>query len=75
MQWSERATALGWVEADIFGLPPVPEAPHPRWQRLARVDGLGLVWLTHGRPVTALTAERATIATPTSGAVTFYRRQ
>ena len=73
IQWGERATALGWVEADVFGLSPVPVNPHPSWRRLARVDQLGLVWLTHGRPVTSITAERATIATTRGGSVAFYK--
>jgi hypothetical protein len=69
----ERATALGWIESDVFGLPPVPTSPHPMWRRLARVDQLGLVWLTHGRPVASISAESATIATPSGGSVAFYR--
>jgi hypothetical protein len=59
--------------ADIFGFPPVPENPDPSWRRLARIDQLGLVWLMHGRPVTAIAAGNATIATPAGGSVTFYR--
>jgi hypothetical protein len=62
-RWGEQATALGWTEADVFGLPPVPEDPRPAWRRLARVDQLGLVWTLHGKPVSSITAERATIAT------------
>jgi hypothetical protein len=73
IQWGERATALGWVEPDVFGLPPVPSNPHPSWRRLARVDQLGLVWMTHGRPVTSITAGSATIATPSGGSLAFYR--
>jgi hypothetical protein len=73
IQWGERATALGWVEADVFGLPPVPANPHPMWRRLARLDQLGLVWLTHGRPVISISAEGATIATPRGGSVAVYR--
>jgi hypothetical protein len=73
IQWGERATALGWAGPDVFGLPPVPSNPHPSWQRLARVDQLGLVWLTHGRRVTSITAESATMATPRGGSVAFYR--
>jgi hypothetical protein len=42
---------------------------------LARLDQLGLVWLTHGRPVTSITAAHATIATPKGGSVAFYRPQ
>ena len=73
IQWGERAAALGWVESDVFSLPPVPLNPHPRWRRGGRVDQLGLVWLTHGRPVTSITAESATIATPRGSSVVFYR--
>jgi len=47
----------------------------PIWRRLARFDQLGLVWLTRGRPVTSITAESATIGTPSSGLVSFYRLQ
>jgi hypothetical protein len=72
-QWGAQAESLSWTEADIFGLPVVPEDPHPSWQRLARVGELGLVWLTRGRPVTSITAEKATIATPGGGALAFYR--
>jgi hypothetical protein len=73
MEWIEQATALGWTEPDVFGLPPLPANPHPMWRRLARVEQLGLVWLTHGRPVTSITAESATIATPSGGSLAFYR--
>lgn len=74
IQWGEQSTALGWAEADIFGLPPVPSDRHPAWERLRRLDQLGLVWLTHGRPVTSITAESATIRTPRGGSVAFYRK-
>jgi hypothetical protein len=73
IQWGKRATALGWVEPEVFSLPPVPPNPHPSWRRLARVDQLGLVWLTHGRPVTSITAESATIAMPRGRSLEFYR--
>jgi hypothetical protein len=33
-----------------------------------------LIWLLHGRPVTALIADAAVIATSDSGRLTFYRR-
>lgn len=73
--WGPRAERLGWTAADVFGLPPVPANPHPGWQRRSRVDLLGLVWLTRGRPVTAITADTATIATSNGGALTFRRRR
>jgi hypothetical protein len=74
-QWGERAAALGWTATDLFGLPPVPEQPAPNYQRLARVELLGLCWLLHGRPVTELTTDKAVIATRGGTPVTFYRRQ
>jgi hypothetical protein len=71
--WGEQAAALGWTATDIFALPPIPENPHPSWQRLARVDLLGLVWSLHGRPVTAVTAEAITIEMPAGNLLRFYR--
>jgi hypothetical protein len=41
---------------------------------MSRLDGVGLVWLLHGRPVIALTASTAVIGTTAGGTVTFYRR-
>ena len=73
IQWEDEAERLGWTATDIFGLPEV--IPNPYWRRLARIDQLGLIWLLHGRPVTAITADRATIATPSGGSVAFYRLQ
>jgi hypothetical protein len=74
VQWGEDAERLGWTAADIFGFPPVPESPHPSWRRMARIDQLGLIWLMHSRPVTSITAESVTIATPSGGSVAFYKR-
>jgi hypothetical protein len=73
VQWGEQASALGWTATDIFALPPIPENPHPSWQRLSRVDQLGLIWTLHGMPVTALTAEAATIEIPGGNSLRFYR--
>jgi hypothetical protein len=39
---------------------------------LSRYDVIGLIWLLHGRPVVALTADRAVIGN-SGGGVTFYR--
>jgi len=52
-------TLLLWSDADLFGLPPVPERPHPSFTRLARYDLAGLCWLLQGREVVALTATSA----------------
>jgi hypothetical protein len=49
--WGEQAKALGWTVRELFGLHPVPSKPHPSFERLARYDSTGLVWLLHGRPV------------------------
>jgi hypothetical protein len=64
--WGERAAALGWTTDDLFGLDPV--AP------MARYDGMGLLWLTRGCPVVALTTQSATIKMPTGNYLVFYRR-
>jgi hypothetical protein len=64
--WGERAAALGWTANDLFGLDPV--AP------MARYDGMGLLWLTRGCPVVALTTQSATIKMSTGNYLVFYRR-
>jgi hypothetical protein len=72
VQWGERAEALGWTAQDLFGLHDPPEQHGPNYRRLSRYDVTGLIWLLHGRPVVALTADRAVIGTA-GGGVTFYR--
>jgi hypothetical protein len=64
--WGERAAALGWTADDLFGLDPV--AP------MARYDVMGLLWLTQGCPIVALTERSATIKMPTGNYLVFYRR-
>ena len=73
-QWGEQAEALGWTPEDLFGLHQPPDKPHPSYNRLSRYDELGLIWLLAGRPVIALTAAGAAIATPTGNTTTYYRR-
>jgi hypothetical protein len=68
-----RAEAFGWTERELFGLHPVPERPAANYSRLSRLDGVGLIWLLHGRPVIALTQTAATILAP-SGASLMYHR-
>jgi hypothetical protein len=53
-RWIETAEAL-------FGLHDPPKQPGPSYRRLGRYDVIGLVWLLHGRPIVALTADRAVI--------------
>jgi len=72
-KWGTQAEALGWTSADLFGLAPVPEQPHPSYRRLSRYDCTGLIWLLQGRPVVALTEATAAIENPT-GNITTYRR-
>src|SRR5262245_61980951 len=72
-QWGEQAEALGWTARDLFGLAPVPNNPNPSYQRLARYDETGLIWLLRGRPVLALTESTAAIETST-GTINIYRR-
>ena len=71
--WGEPAERFGWTSADLFGLAPVPEQPHPSYRRLSRYDCTGLVWLLDGRPVVALTEATASVRHPT-GSITTYRR-
>jgi hypothetical protein len=56
----------------LFGLHDPPEQPGPTYRRLSRYDATGLIWLLHGRPVVALTANRAVIGRVDGP--TFYRR-
>jgi hypothetical protein len=43
--WGEQAEQLGWTAENLFGLTEVPEKPSPRFDRTARYDRIGLVWL------------------------------
>jgi hypothetical protein len=71
-QWGEQAAALGWTVRDLFCLADVPDRPGPRYQRLARYDQTGLIWILQGRRVVALTKDTAVIET-TNGTVSYYR--
>ena len=71
--WADRAEALGWTPRDLFGLMPVPRHAKPSFNRLARYDEIGLIWLLAGREVGALTEATAAIRSPT-GAITTYRK-
>jgi hypothetical protein len=73
-EWGGEARTFGWTEAELFGLHPVPEQPAPNYDRLARLDDMGLIWLLRGRPVVALTATEASYRCP-SGATLTYRRE
>jgi len=72
-EWGAQIEAFGWTERELFGLHPVPERPAANYSRLSRLDGAGLIWLLHGRPVIALTQRAATILA-SSGASLMYRR-
>jgi hypothetical protein len=60
-----QAYALGWNALDLFGV-------HATASR-ARLDGMGLVPLLNGRPITAMSENGAVIAVA-SGGVQTYRR-
>lgn len=64
-RWGSTAHSLGWTALDLFGVHPL--APS------ARFDAMGLLLLTQGSTVVALTAEAATLRR-VSGAVLTYRR-
>jgi hypothetical protein len=71
--WGEQAESLGWTSSDLFGLRIPPEQPHPSYRRLSCYDCTGLVWLLEGRPVVAVTADKASIRHPT-GRIAVYRK-
>jgi hypothetical protein len=71
--WGEQAHTLGWTARELFGLHPIPSHPAPSYERLARYDATGLIWLLRGRPVIALTASEAAIRGH-SGATVTYRK-
>jgi hypothetical protein len=70
--WGAKAYALGWSARELFGLHEVPSQPRPFYNRLARYDETGLLWLLQGRPVIALTADDAAIQC--SNSVVVYRK-
>jgi hypothetical protein len=72
-RWGDQAHALGWTAKDLFGLLTVPEHAKPSFNRLARYDETGLIWLLCGREVVALTDATAAIQNPTA-AITVFRR-
>jgi hypothetical protein len=72
-EWGAQAEAFGWTERELFGLHPVPERPAANYSRVSRLDGSGLIWLLHGRPVIALTENEATILAASSASL-MYRR-
>jgi hypothetical protein len=72
--WGHQAEALGWTTEDLFELHQPPANPHPSYQRLARYDRTGLLWLLRGHVVIALTEVTAAIQTG-SGAPIIYRKR
>jgi hypothetical protein len=64
--WLERALALGWTAADLFGCD--RRAP---WHRL---DRAGLVLLTGGHEILEVTADLAALRTSTGSVLRFRRR-
>src|SRR5262245_47693121 len=72
-KWATRARAIGWTAKDLFGLLPVPIYAKPSFNRLARYDETGLIWLLAGREVVALTEATAAIKS-LLGPITIYRR-
>jgi hypothetical protein len=66
-EWGVEAARLGWTAEDLFGLhPAAPEA---------RYDATGLVPLLPNRRVVSISADRATIRTPSGGSLTYYRQR
>ena len=44
-EWAGQAQAFGWTARELFGLHTPPERPLESYQRLARYDETGLIWL------------------------------
>jgi hypothetical protein len=65
-RWVTSALELGWEAEDFFGCD--PSKPY------ARIDRLGLVWLLRGRPITAMTADKAAFSTTSGRALTYHRQ-
>jgi hypothetical protein len=74
VRWRRPAEALGWDARDLFGLPPPSDKLVAGYDRLSRVELVGLIWLLRGRPVVALTATGAAIRA-TSGSILTYSRR
>ena len=72
-RWDKQAHALGWTAKDLFGLYPMSAHAKPSFNRLARYDEIGLIWLLDGREVVVLTDATAAIKNAI-GNVTIYRR-
>ena len=72
--WGGQAEVLGWTSADLFGLAPVPDKPHPSYNRLSRYDQVGLCWLLQGRTATVLTEASALIKNMATGTTTLFRK-
>jgi hypothetical protein len=68
--WGPEAQAFGWTQRELFGL----DQPAANYDRLARLDDIGLFWLLRGRPVVGLTATEA-LMRGHSSAILVYRRQ
>jgi hypothetical protein len=66
-KWGGEAQTCGWT------VPELPELPAPNYDRLARLDDMGLLWLLRGRPVVELTSMEAVIRCHSGATVKFYR--
>lgn len=71
--WGSQARAFGWTDRDLFGLHDVPKDAHHSYDRLARYDALGLVWVLNGNVVVALTPDTAKIR-HRGGSITTFRK-
>lgn len=65
--FAEKAMALGWTTAELFG------CDHDR--PFARIDREGLVWLLAGRRLIAVTADIAVIETWNGSRLTYRRKR
>jgi hypothetical protein len=64
-RWGSAAHSLGWTALDLFGVHPTAPA--------VRFDVMGLMLLTQGGAVVALTADAATVRRGSSAALSYQR--
>lgn len=64
-RWSDAAQSLGWTALDLFGVH--PQAP------ASRFDAMGLLLLTQGGAVVALTEDGATVRRQTGAVLSYHR--
>jgi hypothetical protein len=64
--WADKAVTLGWGPLDLFGA--------DRERPFARIDHMGLLWLSNGGTIIELYRDRAVLKTQSGARQTYHRR-